>query len=83
MTTVRGITSTVNFVWSRNGTVLKEDGKLSEDFTLQNLDIYTDTYTISPLSVTDDSRMYQCKVVIEASPPITATDNVTLDVTGM
>jgi len=83
VTTVRGITSTVNFVWRRNGTVLKEEFKLTGDFTLQNLDVYTDTYTISPLSVTDDGRIYQCEVVIEASPPITATNNVTLDVTGM
>ena len=83
VTTVRGITSTVNFVWSRNGTVLKEESKLTEEFTIQNLDIYTDTYTISPLSVLDDGRIYQCEVVIETSPPITATDNVTLDVTGM
>ena len=83
VTTVRGITSTVNFVWSRNGTVLKDESKLIEDFTIQNLDIYTDTYTISPLSVLDDGRIYQCEVVIETSPPVTATDNVTLDVTGM
>ena len=83
VTTVRGITSTVNFVWSKNGTVLKEESKLTEESTIQNLDIYTDTYTISPLSVIDDGRIYQCEVVIETSPPVTATDNVTLDVTGM
>jgi len=83
VTTVRGITSRVKFVWSSNGTVLKEEGKLIKEFTLQNLDVYTDTFTISLLSVTDDSRVYQCEVVIEASPPLRATDNVTLDVTGM
>ena len=83
VTTVRGITSRVNFVWSRNGTVLKEEDKLNEDFTIQNLDTYTDRYVISPLSVIDDGRIYQCEVVIETSPPVTASDNVTLDVTGM
>jgi len=83
VTTVRGITSTINFVWSSNGTVLKEEDKLTADFTVQNLDIYTDTYIISQLSVIDDGSTYQCEVVIEGSPPVTATNNVTLDVTGM
>jgi len=83
VTTVRGITSTVNFFWSSNGTVLKEEDKYTEDFTLQNLDIYIDTYIISPLSVFDDGRIYQCEVLIETSPPVTASDNVTLNVTGM
>jgi len=73
----------VDFIWSSDGAVLKEEEINAQDFTVQNLNIYSDTYTISQLSTNDDGKMYQCEVVIDASPPITEYSNVTLDVTGM
>ena len=83
MTTVRGITSIVNFIWRSNGAVLKEEEINAQDLTVQNLNIYSNTYTISQLSTNDDGKTYQCEVVIDASPPITEYSNVTLDITGM
>ena len=83
VTTVRGITSVVNFIWSSDGVLLKEEEINTQDFTVQNLNIYSNTYTISQLSTNDDDKTYQCEVVIDASPPITEYSNVTLDVTGM
>ena len=83
MTTVRGITSKVDFIWSSNGTVLKEDEISNQNFTVQNLNIYSNTYTISQLSTDDDGKIYQCEVVIDASPPTIEFKNVTLDVTGV
>ena len=80
---VRGITSSVDFVWSRDGTKLQKSKKFGRDFTILNLDIYTDTYTISPLSASDDGSTYQCEVVISIYPPLKDTVNVTLDVTGI
>ena len=44
--------------------------------------VYTDTYTISPLSIDDDGREYQCEVMINTSPPVMTTGSVTLDVMG-
>ena len=82
MTTVRGITSKVNFIWSSDGTVLKEEEMNVQDFIIQNLNIYSSTYTISQLSTNNDGMTYQCEVVIDASPLITEYSNVTLDVTG-
>ena len=83
MTTVRGITSRVNFIWSSDGTILQEEEMNIQDFILLNLNMYSSTYTISQLSTNDDDKMYQCKVVIDASPSIVEYSNVTLDVTGM
>ena len=80
---VRGITSRVDFVWSRDGAKLQKSKKFGRDFTILNLDIYTDTYTISPLSVSDDGNTYQCEVVISIYPPLKEFVNVTLDVTGI
>jgi len=83
VTTVRGITSRVNFIWSSGGTVLKEEETNIQDFTTLNLNIYSSTYSISQLSTNDDDKMYQCKIVIDASPSIVEYSNVTLDVTGI
>ena len=80
-TTVRGITSRVDIVWSSDGTVLERMNGTTAT-TMGNSLVYTDSYTISQLSTTDDGRVIQCEVVINASPPVMASDSITLDVTG-
>ena len=82
VTTVRGITSRVDIVWSSGGTELERMNGVSST-TMENLLVYTDSYTISQLSTTDEGRVIQCEVVINASSPVMANDNITLDVTGM
>ena len=82
VTTGRGITSRVDIVWSSNGIVLRRiNGTIPT--TMDNSLVYTDSYNISQLSTTDDGRVIQCEVVINASPPVMATDNITLNVMGM
>ena len=44
--------------------------------------VYTDSYNISQLSTTDNNRMIQCEVVINASPPVMDSDSITLNVAG-
>ena len=80
--TVRGITSdtSVNIVWS-DGTVLRRMNDVSST-TMGNSLVYTDSYTISQLSTTDEGRVIQCEVVINASPSVMASGTITLDVTG-
>ena len=81
VTTVRGITSRVDIVWSSGGTVLRRMNDTTAT-TINNSLVYTDSYTISQLSTTDEGRMIQCEVVINASPSVMASDSITLDVTG-
>ena len=82
VTTVRGITSRVDVVWSSDGTVLRRISDTTAATTMNNSLMYTDSYNISQLSTTDDGRVIQCEVVINTSPLVMATDNVTLNVTG-
>ena len=79
---VRGITSRVDIIWSSDGIELKKMEGVNVSSTTNNSVDYTDTYNISQLSTTDDGREYQCEVVINTSPPVMATDSVTLDVMG-
>jgi len=77
--TVRGITSNVDIIWRRDGTEVNKTINVLPTMITSSL-VYTDTYTISLLSTDDDGREYQCELVINTSPPVIATDSVTLDV---
>ena len=81
VTAVRGITSRVDIVWSSGGVVLRRTNDTTAT-TMDNLLVYTDSYTVSQLSTTDDGRVIQCKVVINTSPPIQDDDRIRLDVIG-
>ena len=81
VTTVRGITSRVDIVWSSDGTVLRRMNDTTAT-TVDNSLVYTDTYTISQLSTADEGKVIQCEVVINTSPPVMASNSTTLDVTG-
>ena len=81
VTTVRGITSRVDIVWSSGGTELERMNGVSST-TMDNSLVYTHSYNISQLSTTDDGRVIQCEVVISTSPSVMATDSITLDVIG-
>ena len=81
VTTVRGITSRVDIVWSSGSTTLRTMNGVSSTMMSDSL-VYTDSYTISQLSTNDEGRVIQCEVVINASPIVMASDSITLDVNG-
>ena len=81
VTTVRGITSRVDIVWSSDDTELQTTNNVSSTIMSNSL-VYTDTYIISQLNTTDNDKVIECQVVINGSALIPATDNITLDVIG-
>ena len=82
MTTVRGITSRVDVVWTSNDDLLAEVVQgINASYTGETFMTFTSINNISHLNITDDGRVYQCEVVINTSPPVLATGTVTLDVT--
>ena len=82
VTTVRGITSRVDIVWSSNGLMLKRIEGINHTSTSNNSVIYTDIYTIPQLNTSDEGRNIQCDTFINTVPTVTASDSVTLNVTG-
>ena len=81
VTAVRGITSRVNIAWNSNDlelTTVETNVSLITNNSVE----YRAYYTIVQLNETDDGRVFQCKVVIDASPPVIADDNVTLNITS-
>ena len=81
VTTVRGITSRVDIVWSSDGTVLRRINDTTA-ITMGNSLVYIDSYMISMLTTSYNARMYECEVVINANPPMTFSDSIILNVNG-
>ena len=82
ITTVRGITSRVDIVWSSDDVTLKTIMGATPNSTNDNSEVYKYTYHIPLLSPSDDGRVIECKIIIMTTPSIVATNNVTLHVTG-
>ena len=82
VTTVRGITSRVDIVWSSNGLMLKLTKGINHTSTSNNSVIYTDIYTIPQLNTADEGRNLQCDIYINGILLVTTSDSVTLNVTG-
>ena len=82
VTTVRDINSRVDFVWISNGLELRRvEGVIGEP-TVSYIAVYTDHYVIPQLSDADNNSLYICKVIINRSQLISATGNITLNITG-
>jgi len=79
VTTVRGITSRVDIVWSSDGVELNRT-KFAP--TTDNKIEYMDMYTITLLKDTDINKTYQCEMVINSIPPVMMNSGITLNVSG-
>ena len=82
VTAVRGITSTMDIIWSSGDVMLNTERNVSINFTTLYTASYTSTYIIPLLSTLDDDVAYSCEVVINTNPPVTATGSTKLDVIG-
>ena len=76
------VTRSVNIVWSMSdGTELRSVDNVLPS-TVGNSLVYTDSFTISLLSTTDDGRVIQCEANITEATSVFYFDNITLDVIG-
>jgi len=82
VTTVRGITSRVDIVWSSNGIELEKSEGHIINTTVRNSVVYIDTYFVAKLSTTNEGQQYQCEVIISGQIPVMASDIIVLDVSG-
>ena len=82
VTTIRDINSRVDFVWISNGIELRRVEGVVGEPTVNNLAIYTDHHIIPELSDADNNSLYICEVVINRSRRLSATGNITLNITG-
>ena len=77
VTAVRGISSSVDIIWTTGGRVVRRVDNITADIE-NDYAIYTDSFEISSLSAIDNGREYQCTVVINARQPVNNSDQITL-----
>ena len=82
MTTVRGISSSIDIIWTRDGVEIKRTTGANITSSTSSSILYRDFYNISLLTTAEEGRIYQCKGVISATPNLTAESSTTLDVVG-
>ena len=82
MTTVRGISSRVDIIWSSNGVEIKKIEGANISSSINNSIIYKDFYNISLLTTAEENKAYQCEGVINTTPNLTTQSSILLDVTG-
>ena len=81
-TTVRGVTSTVNLLWRDERTTLRSINDLNPT-TVNNSQVYTDSYRNTQLRTLDEGRVIWCRALINIiRRPIYGMGNTTLNVTG-
>ena len=83
MTTVRGITSRVDIVWSSDGVVVGTTEGASPSATTDNYMEYSNVYTISQINETEvDGVVYQCEMIINSLSLVMALQYVVLNPLG-
>lgn len=80
-TIARGITAKVDIVWLSNGRAFLRISDITAS-TVNNLLVYSDSFTLKQLDTTENGRVIGCEVVIHTNPPIMASSNIILDVIG-
>ena len=81
-TTVRGINSQVDIVWTNvnNGTEVGRTDNVNSSMTNISI-VYRDYFNISQLTSIDSGVEYECKVII-INANLSVTDSFTLDLIG-
>ena len=77
VTAVRGISSSVDIIWTTGGRVVRRVYNITVDIE-NDYAIYTDSFEISSLSAIDNGREYQCTVMINASQPVNNSNQITV-----
>ena len=83
VTTVRGITNGVDFVWRRNGIRIDQRRVINANSTSKDMLMFTNLYTITQLNTSDTSTTYQCETLIRAGQVVPTSSRLAiLDITG-
>ena len=83
VTIPRGITSTVDVVWSDNGAVFDRMNSVTFSPISDSQYQYTYSFTILSLRTSDEGRRIECLAVINTTPPVNDSGDITLSLTGM
>ena len=81
-TVVRGITSTVDIIWTTGDTQVRRVNNVTASSHINSTSVYNDSFIIPSLDISDIGSLYQCKIMINSILPSTAKANFTILIPG-
>ena len=82
-TIVSGITSTVDIIWTTRDTQVRRVNNVTASSNINSTSVYNDLFIIPLLDISDIGSVYQCEVLINSLPPITAKTDFNIPIPGM
>ena len=81
-TIVRGITSTVDIIWTTRDTQVRRVNNVTASSIINSTSVYNDSFTTPPLNIHDIESVYQCEVLINSFVPTTAKTDFIFPIPG-
>ena len=81
-TIVRGITSTVDIIWTTGNTQVRRVNDVTASSNINSSSIYNDSFIIPSLNLSDIGSVYECEVLINSLVPTTAITDFIVPVPG-
>ena len=82
-TIVRGITSTVDIIWTTGDTQVRRVNNVTASSNINSVSVYNDSFIIPSLDITDIGSVYECEVFINSFQPTTAKMDYIIPIPGM
>ena len=83
VTTVMGISSSVDIVWMKDDTeILRENDTIGDPISNATVMYTSHYYNVTTLRITDDNITYYCQAIINTSPMVNNSGSYTLNVIG-
>ena len=81
-TIVRGITSTVDIIWTTGDTQVRRVNNVTASSNINSTSVYSDSFVIPSVNISDIGSVYQCEIIINSILPTTAKANFTISIPG-
>ena len=82
-TTVRGITSTVDIIWTTDNTQVRRVNNVTSISNYNSTSLYIDSFIIPSLNLSDIGSVYECEVLINSILPARTKANFTISIPGI
>ena len=82
-TIVRGITSTVDIIWTTGDTQVRRVNNVTASSNINSTSVYNDSFIIPSLDISDIGSTYQCEVLINSFLPTTAKIDYIIPIPSM
>ena len=81
-TIVRGITSTVDIIWTIDNTQVRRVNNVMASSHINSSSIYTDSFIIPSLNISDIGSVYECEALVNSGLPASAKTDVIIPIPG-